>query len=290
MRDDGGRRGRWSAASVTWTIIGINALLWVVFSSAVNSGLKTHGLRVFENGLAGFIWKHLVLHPEQVFGDLKLWQVFTSAWLHDWQGASHVAFNMLALFFFGRAAESHLGRGGYLKLYIGGALLCSLIYTGYAYLTGNFMPALGASGAVYAVLVWVACMNPRGTVYMMMIIPMPMWMAVGVFIVGMEVVTLAQNASDAGAAVGHLSGAAWGLLYFRFARRWKSERGPGGWLVRKRRERKPQREAKERATEPRVSGGEKARVDALLSKISREGMDALSQEEKDFLADASKRF
>ncbi len=292
MRDDGRRRSPFVSGRVTWTIIGINAVLWFLFSSSANAGQQgPWRALVPDAGLAGFFWRQLVLHPEQVFAHGKLWQLFTSSWMHDWTGAQHVLFNMLALFFFGRLAEAYLGRRGYLWLYLGGGLLCSLMYTGYAYLTGTFVAALGASGAVYAVLVWVACMKPRATVYLMLILPMPMWLAVGVFMVGVEVLTLARHASDAGAAVGHLSGALWGFLFFRYARRWSSKEGPGGWLVRQRRRRRPIRDAHRGHVGGTADVAEiRERVDRLLAKISREGMGALTEEEKHFLTEAARRF
>jgi len=292
MRDDGRRRPLLGQGRVTWTIIGLNALLWFLFSSSMNAG--QHGPwqpLVPDAGLAGFFWRQFVLHPEQVFVHGKLWQLFTSMWMHDPYGAQHVLFNMLALFFFGRVTESYLGRRGYLWLYLGGGLLCSLMYTGYAYLTGHFVPALGASGAVYAVLFWMAVMNPRATIYLMLVFPMPMWLAVGVFMVGIEVLTLAQNLAGAGAAVGHLSGAAWGFLYFRYARRWSSNRGPGGWLVSLRHRRKSSREAhREQAGRVMDVAEIRERVDRLLAKISNEGMGALTEEEKHFLTEAARRF
>lgn len=276
MRADPRRGSGWRPGRITWWIIGINAVLWLVFSSSANRG---------GSGLARFFYEHLMLHPDEVFGRGKIWQLFTSFWLHDWNSASHVFFNMLALFFFGRTAESQLGPRGYLKLYLLGGLVASVIYTLWALIGGTPNPALGASGAVFAVLVWVACMHPRRTVYMMMILPMPMWLAVGVFIIGLEFYRLAEGVHE-GAAVAHLAGAAWGYVFFRFFRRWSSERGPGGWLVKLRRKRDAQTTARHQQNEAAV----RARVDALLAKISSDGIGALSEDEKSFLQDASKRF
>ena len=274
MRDDG-RRPPGPPGRITWWIIGINAVLWIVFSSATSKGASD---------LGRFMVEHLMLWPADVFAGGKVWQLFTAIWLHMPTSAGHVFLNMLALFFFGRTAESHLGEGGYLKLYLLGGIVASVVYTGYAYVADAFNPALGASGAVFAVLVWVACMHPKRTVYLMMIVPMPMWLAVGVFIVGVQF--FAIGGDEAGPAVAHLAGAAWGFVYFRFFRRWHSTRGPGGWMVKLRRKRETAAEGRRQEDEAAV----KARVDALLAKISTEGMAALSEEEKTFLQEASKRF
>ena len=289
MRNEGGSFPRWFPGRVTWTIIAINAVLWIVFSASVSWGTQGPWRPIVPSqGLGGFIWDQLLLHPDEVFARGKVWQLFTAFWLHDWKGAGHVFWNMLALYFFGRTVESHLGGRGYLKLYLGGGIVASVILTLYAYATGVFIPALGASGAVYAVLVWMACAYPQRIIYLMFVIRMPLWVAVGVFLVGMEVLTLTQHARDAGSAVGHLSGALWGFVYFRYGRRWLSERGAGGWIVKFRRK----REAAHRAPEPEPEDEAvvRERVDALLQKISVEGIASLSEEEKQFLQDASRRF
>jgi len=286
MRNDGDRPG-WFPGRATWTIIAVNAALWIVFSASVGwGGRGPWRPAIPSEGLGGFIWAQLMLHPDEVFARGKVWQLFTSFWLHDWTGAGHVFWNMLALYFFGRTVEAHLGSRGYLKVYLGGGLVASLILTLYSYATGVFIPALGASGAVYAVLVWMACAYPRRIIYLMFILPMPLWLAVGVFLVGMEVLTLTEHARDAGSAVAHLSGALWGFLYFRLGRRWHSERGPGGWIVRFRRRREAARTADRREEVADV----RARVDDLLQKISRDGIASLTEAEKQFLQDASKRF
>ncbi|MDJ0523342.1 MAG: rhomboid family intramembrane serine protease, partial [Planctomycetota bacterium] len=228
MRSTTGGGSGWRPGRLTWWIIGINGVLWFIFSSGLSRRPSDLGL---------FMLDELMLHPEQVFASGKIWQLFTSFWLHDWNSAGHVFWNMLILFFFGRMAEGSLGPRGYLRLYLLGGLVASVIYTGYSYLTGAFIPALGASGAVYAVLVWVACMHPKRTVYLMFFLPMPMWVAVGVLMVGVEVLSLTQNLGDAGSAVAHLAGAAWGFVYFRWFPRWHGTRGAGGWMVKLKRKR-----------------------------------------------------
>ncbi len=287
MKDESGSRGRWSPGRVTWTLIAVNGLLWILFSASFNAGSNGPWRSLVpRDGLAGFIYDHLVLHTDEVFASGRIWQLFTAFWIHDWLSVSHVFWNMLLLFFFGRSVESDLGARGFLKLYIGGGLVASVILTGYTYVTGVPAAGFGASGAVYAVMVWLACMHPRRTILLFFILPLQLWVAVGVFMVGKEVLDLTQHVGNAGSAVAHLAGAAWGLAYFRFFPRWGSTHGPGGWIVKFRRKRARAIEAHKQQDEAAV----KARVDALLTKISTEGMGALTEEEKSFLQEASKRF
>jgi membrane associated rhomboid family serine protease len=289
MRDDG-RRALFSAGRITWWIIGINAVLWVVFSGAYHQrGGPPWQDPAQAGGLYGFLATWFELHPRDVVGSFRVWQPFTCFWLHDPAGVRHVLWNMLLLYFFGREAESSLGRNGYLRLYLGGGLLASLVFMLWAFLVGSDARALGASGAVYAVMVWTACRSPRRTVLLMFVLPVPLWLLVGGLMVGGELYGLAASGFRDGAAVAHLGGAAWGLFtWIRLARvPTFSKRGPGSWIVDLKRKRK------------RGSGGgqpppdrkaERAQVERLLQKISDEGIGALSEAEKRFLQDASRRY
>ena len=94
------------------------------------------------------------------------WRLLTSAFLHSPVGIVHILFNLQALWAFGPALESFLGRVRYLALYFGAALggssgLLALyalwIATGgaSAEATGGFLApnsALGASGAIFGLL------------------------------------------------------------------------------------------------------------------------------------------
>ncbi len=284
MRAGDGRHAFWAPGRATWWIIGVNAVLWFVYASAANS----RGNPFEPNAVAVFIHGQLLLHTSDVFASGKVWQLFTAIWFHAPEYVGHVFWNMLLLFFFGRTVEAHLGSRRYWWLYIGGGLASTVIGTGYAYLTGNHGVALGASGAVYAVLTWLAFREPHRTILLFFVLPVPLWVLVGVFMVGSEVVNVAVLRLESLSSVAHLAGAAWGwLFYARFARYAAVKaKGPGAWLAKKRREREAAQE--ERGREE--AGVVKADVDRLLAKISDEGIEALTEEEKAFLQEASKRY
>ena len=286
MRDDG-RRSLFTSGRVTWWIIGLNAALWILYSGAYNSAATYPGQPVsMVGGLASFFYEYLVLHPRDVLHSLRLWQPVTAFWLHDPLSIRHVGWNMLLLYFFGRQAESHLGRSGYLRLYLGGGLASTVLFTVWALVIGTDQGALGASGAVYAVMVWAACRNPHQTVLLMFVIPVPIWLLVGLLMVGGEVMSLSSSGFTNGAAVGHLAGAAWGWIVWRFLARVPtlSTNGPGAWISAWKRKQAASGDP------PARSAQDRARVDALLEKISAEGMSALSEEEKAFLQEASRRY
>lgn len=251
--------------SVTTKLIAVNVVLWFVYAGAVSWSRGS-------GALAGFISEHLILHPGQGF---EIWQPFTAIWFHDPHGLGHIFFNMLFLFFFGRVVEGLLGRRDYLTLYLLGGVIAAFSLVPLAMATGHPRPGLGASGAIYAVGVYAALRMPNLPV-VLIVVPMPLWVMVGVFMVGREALSLATAGSGVGATIAHLTGAAVGYLYYR----WRVARGPGAGATR-------MAKAKRRAA---PEGQVKARVDRLLEKIATEGIGSLTKEEKDFLQEASRRF
>jgi membrane associated rhomboid family serine protease len=74
------------------------------------------------------------------------WRLITAAFLH--YGPLHLAFNMLALWWFGAAVEETIGRGRYLALY----LVSGLAGSAGALLLDPTTPTVGASGAIFGIL------------------------------------------------------------------------------------------------------------------------------------------
>ena len=263
--------------SVTTKLIIVNGALWFLYAGSLSWGGPNGGLYTF-------ISEYLRLHPQDVFGKWRLWQPFTAMWLHDPMGLSHVFFNMLFLFFFGRPTEQMLGPRRYLRLYLFAGLASTLALLTFSLLAGRTNPGLGASGCVYGVGVFLALRAPNLPVYFFFV-RMPLWVLVGVFMVGREVANLAVLHHQVGATIAHLAGGAYGLLAHRLYGHAPSS-DDGGWLDALKRRRETARAQHAASTQREV----KARVDALLEKIHTDGITALSDSEKDFLERASKRF
>jgi len=263
--------------SVTTKLIIVNAVLWFLYAGSLSWGGP-------DGGLFRFISDYLRLHPQDVFGKWRLWQPFTAMWLHDPLGLSHVFFNMLFLFFFGRPTEQMLGGRRYLRLYVFAGLTSTLALLAFSLLAGRTNPGLGASGCVYGVGVFLALRAPNLPVYFFFI-RMPLWVLVGVFMVGREVVNLAVLHHHVGATIAHLAGAAYGLYAHRMYGLAPAS-DTGGWVEALKQRRQVTKTRQDASSEREV----KARVDALLQKIHEEGITALSDSEKDFLERASKRF
>jgi len=91
------------------------------------------------------------------------WPLLTSTFLHG--GWLHLGLNMWSLWIFGPAMEAHCGRLGFIVLYAAGAVAAS-----FAHLVANWtspVPALGASGAIAAVVAAYAVTYPRAKVILL---------------------------------------------------------------------------------------------------------------------------
>jgi hypothetical protein len=135
---------------------------------------------------------------------------------------------------------------------------------------------------------------PRRTINMWGIFPIPALVLVAIYVV-LEI--LSTNNRQSGVAHWtHLGGAAFGFLYFKTGwnlfRLWPSKlkvklprRGP-----KLRVHREEQEESEEPANDYMTTGRIQQRVDDLLAKISASGESSLTDEERKFLADASRRY
>lgn len=150
-------------------------------------------------------------------GGFRVWQLVTYGFLHG--GLQHIFFNMLALFMFGGPIERALGRYPYLIYYfvcLVAAAGSQLLVT--RFLTGGFYPTLGASGAIFGLLLAYGMLYPHERVVLLFPpIPMPAWLLVSGYIV-LELV-LGVTGTQAGVAhFAHLGGALAGfimILYWR---------------------------------------------------------------------------
>ena len=120
----------------------------------------------------------LLLIPAYV--PLRPWTLVTYMFLHAdlW----HLFFNMLALFFFGPRLEGRLGGARFLWLYLLSgfvAVLLSLIFTPFARI-------IGASGAVFGVLIGFARYWPRERIYIWGVLPVEArWLVVGITVLSL---------------------------------------------------------------------------------------------------------
>src|ERR1035438_7928931 len=120
---------------------------------------------VFPNDLL-----RLALSPSGVLKGFKVWQLFTYLFLHG--GITHLLFNMLALWMFGTPLERDWGTRQFLKYYFicgVGAGLCDVLMNA---AVGNWHTStIGASGAIYGLLLAFGVCYPEQTVLMGFLFP-----------------------------------------------------------------------------------------------------------------------
>ncbi len=77
----------------------------------------------------------------------EVWRLLSSMFLHS--GITHLALNMLSLYFLGSFVEAAFGRGRFFALYLLSGISGGLAYL---YFGGFEAPAVGASGAIFGLL------------------------------------------------------------------------------------------------------------------------------------------
>ncbi|SDM11399.1 hypothetical protein SAMN04487949_0903 [Halogranum gelatinilyticum] len=117
------------------------------------------------------LWASLfVLRPGNI---TYVWTWFTSVFAHG--SFQHIAFNSIALYFFGPAVEQRLRSRKFAALFLGAGILAGLAQIGTGLVLGGTAGVLGASGAIMGVMGVLTVLNPNLKVYLYFIIPMPLW-------------------------------------------------------------------------------------------------------------------
>ena len=161
---------------------------------------------------------YLGLMPEAVFGRLFLWQPATYLFLHA--GFFHIIFNMLALWMFGVELERLWGARFFLKYYFVTGVGAGLTTLAVALVPGElgasvrYSLTVGASGAIYGLLLAYALYFPNRPIYLYLLFPIPA--KYFVMIMGGIALLSSMAANQGGVAnLAHLGGLVCGYLYLR---------------------------------------------------------------------------
>ena len=147
------------------------------------------------------------------------WQVLTYAFVHA--NLPHLLFNMFGVYMFGSDIERVWGPRRYLIYYLICALSAAAAQILVSSVTGAYYPTVGASGAVFGLLLAFAMLFPNRIV-VPLIPPIPMRAPVFVALYGLLELVLGVTGTQAGVAhFAHLGGLAGGFLFMRLQRRWR---------------------------------------------------------------------
>lgn len=236
--------------------------------------------------ISPFVISYLAFSPSQVL--FRPWTIVTYMFVHG--GFWHLFFNLLSLFFFGPPIEARWGSREFIKYYLicglGGALLS------FAFAFNSSV--VGASAAVYGVMLAFAMIYPDMPIYIYAIFPVKAkWLILVLAI--FSLFSAFGGSADGVAHFAHLGGFAAGYLYLKLDFR-------GGAAV---------KQIKRMVNRPKltvVPGGEEPRpqpkpprarrvderlyddVDKVLDKISTQGMASLTEEERKLLDEVSKKY
>lgn len=284
------------------TLLTINVVLYVAW------GLLFRHIGVTSR----FVYEHLTLHPYLPQLLFEPWQLITYNFLHLGAGLGgflHILFNMLWLYWIGKDYEQLHGSHKLFALYIltgiGGGLLTLLVY--------SFLPqaalVYGASASVIGVLAAMATLYPNRGIGLLFIGVIPL----KYLVIGFLALDLIFGLGSGVAVAAHMGGAISGFLFARaervgmnvagwalifFPNRRRSSSGPGlskrlGNLFssnnndsKNKTKRRKKQKTSDNSTPSHINEHE---VDRILDKISEEGYDALTEEERRILYEASKR-
>lgn len=239
---------------------------------------------------ASQLLQFFALWPNEILHTGFVWQLFTYMFLHG--SIMHILFNMLALWMFGSELEEEWGSTEFLRYYlvsgVGAGVMIFLIPLLLQQQTG---PTVGASGALFALLLAYAVYWPERRLLFMLVFPIKVKYFVLIFGAIAFFLTLTSSGMGGISHVGHLGGLISGYLYLTLSFHqkqspsWKNSK----WNLAHQWQLYQQKKLWEKNYKKQSAEMDKGqRVDALLDKISRYGMKSLSADEKRFLKRASR--
>ena len=271
-------------SSRTWQSVAVHLVLNAMTPWTLRLIFANAAVFLLQGLLPGFE-RFLYLVPARVL--VAPWTLVTYMFLHG--GFMHLLFNMLALFFFGPRLEARLGSREFLGLYFASGItggLLSLVFP------VPFAPIaiVGASGAVFGVLLGFAMFWPREHIYIWGILPIEARWLVAIA----TVISLYSGFGARGGGIAHfahLGGFVGGFLFLKWleirspARRFKQDaafvpKRPSGaqdiarWKAIRRDD---------------LHEVNRSEVDRILDKISAQGLDSLTIGERETLERFSRR-
>lgn len=264
-------------------IIYINILVFVlyVFFAAIIS--------ISHRDWAEKMPEFLALHGDIQKVILKPWTLFTYSFFHG-TSLIHLFFNMVTLYFLGKAFLHYFSEKTFLNIYILGGLAGAFLFLIITNLSAVDPLLFGASASIYAVMIALVTYQPNLEFQLLLIGKVKLWHIVG-FIIVLNLLQLIENGTyNLGGLFSHIGGGLAGYFYMlQF-----NEGDPVGRFF----ERITGSVSANHKTDfsftrkPRTADdyeynawkkANQAQVDAILDKIKKSGYNSLTQQEKEFL-------
>jgi len=256
-----------------------------------------------------YVWfaKQIAILPDISVFILKPWTILTYGFAHSLDDIWHIVFNMIALYWFGKLFVEYLGSDKLIANYIlgsiAGAFLYLLLFNTVPYFIEGrlqfeqnpyFIGMVGASAAIYAVMVATATLLPDYTFFLLFLGPVRIKYIALFFIVASFLGSVQGNP---GGNIAHLGGAFIGYVYIK---QLQAGVNWGGWITAtldwfkglfssKQKVKVTYRKEESPIKKSGLSKASQAEIDLILDKISDRGYESLTKEEKEKLFNASKK-
>lgn len=256
----------WNQRMVVTNLVLINAFFFL--------------LNMLLGGKDNVITEAMTLGATDAVQPWKWWHLLSYAFAHSPESIWHIFWNMLGLWMLGRSVELHYGRAEFLRIYLAAAIFGGLVFMIQAYFVNPQRVVIGASGAVIAIELLFVLLNPKATLMIYGILPIPAWLF-GIFLIAGNIFGgdpyVAYDVHLAGlafAAIYFYSGINFGNLTENFSlqRLRRKLTGPRLKVLRPDQEVLDEQEA-----------------DRILQKIHEKGQDSLSAKERRFMEKYSRK-
>ena len=255
-----------------------------IFTEAIKILISINFVIYVLQSLAGkedIFFRLFGLVPNVFISELMLWQPFTYMFFHapyySSVGISHILLNMLGLWVFGRELEQAWGKSKFLKYYFLTGVGSGLIT--YLFQINSDNPVIGASGAVYGILLAYGISFPNRMLYIWGLIPVrSIWLVV---IMGSIAFFGLLGRADGISHVTHISGMLIGYVLLK--KKWQLS--DIIFAMRKKTVEFQVQRKEDRALKKKYINRD---IDIILEKIKEVGFSGLSNEEQSKLYEASK--
>lgn len=269
------------------------------------SGLKLSDLIMKYFGLmpvGGYVAGRM--GSELIVWNFLPWQLITYQFMHG--SFSHILFNMFALWMFGMEIENILGSKKFLYYYLICGIVAGLAQLFIAPLYSTPAPTIGASGAVFGVMIAFAMLFPDRYIFLYFLIPVKAKYLIG-FLFVLELFWIGDAGSNV-AHLAHLGGAIAGFIFIMFDRnidvplkrmlnissgyrsRNQFQNPFSGFSDKfKRKSRNIDEANYYDINQKKDDEITQAEIDKILDKISQSGYQNLTEHEKKILFEASKK-
>ena len=170
-----------------------------------------------------FFEENFSLIPSEIITKFQVWRIFTYLFIHDPVSYLHIFFNMYMLIMFGIQVEAEWGRRRFFFYYFlcgtGAGLFIFLI----ALISGENSLTMGASGAIFGIILAFSMLNPDAIILLFFILPIRAKYLV-ILYAGLELFFELSGAQPGVSHVGHLGGLLTGFLYFKYMKHKFSKR------------------------------------------------------------------